>query len=76
MRSFTVASVADAAMDELIEPFIGLLLAPVGVPDADDCADDAPPGCDEVGKGVLIASMAAIDCLGQNRLWFERGRFC
>ena len=52
MRSFAVASVADAAEDEPeLEAAPVFLLAPTGVAGAEDCA---LPGCVDVGSGVSI----------------------
>ena len=52
MRSFAVASVADAAEDEPeLEAEPVFLLAPTGVAGAEDCA---LPGCVDVGSGVSI----------------------
>ena len=52
MRSFAVASVADAAEDEPeLEAEPVFLLAPTGVAGAEDCA---LPGCVDVGSGVFI----------------------
>ena len=52
MRSFAVASVADAAEDEPeLEAEPVFLLAPTGVAGAEDCA---LPSCVDVGSGVSI----------------------